>query len=73
MEKINNQFGSKIQLNQDLINYLHKFRNYHSHLYELKRKPETQLDIYTISIFLRELIKIYMISKLTNQNLLKSI
>lgn len=73
IEKINKQFGSKIQLNQDLINYLHKFRNYHSHLYELKRKPETQLDIYTISIFLRELIKIYMISKLTNQNLLKSI
>lgn len=73
IEKINNQFGSKIQLNQDLINYLHKFRNYHSHLYEQKRKPETQLDIYTISIFLRELIKIYMISKLTDQNLLKSI
>lgn len=73
IEKINNQFGSEMQLNQDLVNYLHKFRNYHSHLYELERKPETQLDIYTISLFLRELIKIYMLSKLTNQSLLKTI
>lgn len=65
IEKINNQFGSEIQLNQELVNYLREFRNYHSHLYELERKPETQLDMYTISIFLRELIKIYMLSKLT--------
>lgn len=73
IEKINNQFGTEMQLNQELVNYLHKFRNYHSHLYELERKPETQLDIYTISIFLRELIKKYMLSKLTNQSLLKTI
>ncbi|MEX6191234.1 HEPN domain-containing protein [Staphylococcus saprophyticus] len=65
IEKINNQLGSEIQLNQELVNYLREFRNYHSHLYELERKPETQLDMYTISIFLRELIKIYMLSKLT--------
>lgn len=73
IEKVNNKIGSEIQLNQDLIDYLHKFRNYHSHLYEQKRKPEIQLDIYTISIFLKELIKVYMLSKLTDQSLLKTI
>lgn len=73
VESINKKLNNEITLNQDLIDFLHNFRNYHSHLYEIERKPYYDTDMYVLSKFLRELVKTFMINKLTDESLLKSI